>query len=310
MKRLFGLSKGKMIIVIAITSIVTAFVLSVGLDTKEEGFQKKVVSKKVVSKKVVSKKVVKNVKLVSKKPKKKIAYEGNNIKRIKKEIDSFMKVALTESTSCEKFINDEIQNPDYIDPKSSKFNNANGILQKIDALAHAVVRNNSTQAYHFIEKIIYHKEFYKNKLDVMNIRNYLAKIEVCRDPKLFNFLLSSIEAANDRHWKPAVRSKLHRKISKYFLQDLEKFPSTITLAYSTQYLKGLVLNNFIDESYREEILTLMNEVMDHQMYVINSIAPENNKEDNLMVLQEDFSQRKFFGEKIKSLFLRVDNEMN
>ena len=144
----------------------------------------------------------------------------------------------------------------------------------------------------------------------MNIRNYLAQIEVCRDPRLFNFLLSAIEAANDRKWKPAVKVKLYRKISHYFLTDLEHFPSTITLAYSTQYLKGLVLNNFIDESYREEILTLMNEVMDHQMYVINSIYPENNKEDNLMVLQEDFSQRKYYGEKIKSLFLRIDNEMN
>jgi hypothetical protein len=300
-KGLFGFIKGKTIIGAAITSFVTAVVLFVGLDTKEKEPKEEIAPKKI------EKVVVQKIKKVKKK---KVAYKGNNIKKIKKEIDSFIKTALTESTSCEKFIRNEIENPDYIDPKSNKFNNSDRIIKKIDALANAVERNSSTQAYHYIEKMIYHKEFYENKLDVMNIRNYLAKIEVCRDPKLFNFLLSSIEAANDRHWKPAVRSKLYRKISKYFLQDLEKFPSTITLAYSTQYLKGLVLNNFIDESFREEILTLMNEVMDHQMYVINNIAPENNKEDNLMVLQEDFTQRKFYGEKIKSLFLRIDNEMN
>jgi hypothetical protein len=296
---MFSFLKGKTIIATAITSLVTVVVLFIGIEKKESEPEINTEKKTVV-------KVVKK----EKKPVKKVIYSGNNIKKIKKEIDSYVEVALTEASSCEKFIKNEIENPDYIDPKSDKFNSANRILKKIDSLSKAVDRNNSTQAYQFIEKMIYHKEFYKNKLNVMNIRNYLAKIEVCRDPKLFNFLLSSIEAANDRQWKPDTRAKLYRKISKYFLHDLEMFPSTITLAYSTQYLKGLVLNNFIDESYREEILTLMIEVMDHQMYVINSITPENNKEDNLMVLQEDFTQRKFYGEKIKSLFLRIDNEMN
>lgn len=299
MGSLFNFIKNKTIVGAIITGFVTVVVMFVGLDggKEEEKPLDKEISKKTIVNTVVQ-------------PKKKAIYKGNNINKIKKEIDHYVEYALTDAASCEKFISDEIKNPDYIDPKSKKFNNSEGILAKIDHLSSALDRNSSTEAYVFIEKIIYHKDFYKHKLDVMNIRNYLAKIEVCRDPRLFNFLLSAIEAANDRKWSPAVRAKLYRKISHYFLTDLEHFPSTITLAYSTQYLKGLVLNKFIDESYREEILTLMNEVMDHQMYVINSISPVNNKEDNLMVLQEDFSQRKFYGEKIKSLFLRIDNEMN
>ena len=245
----------------------------------------------------------------AKKPKYK-KYTGNKFAKIKEEMEYYIQFALDHQVNCKKYIKQEIRNPDYVNPKSRKFRSSKRIIDKIEALASTVDRSNSIEAYRSLERLIYHKHFYQQKMTVAGVRKYLAEIEVCRDPHLFNFLMSSVEAANDRKWPNKTKASLHNKISKYFLTDLDKFPSTTTLSYAIQYLKGLVLNNFLDEKYREEILTLSTEVMEHQMTVLSSGSKESIDSDNLMVLQDDFKQRKDFGKKVRSMFRRVTRHIN
>lgn len=314
MKSLFSLVKANAIVKTVVAGFVSVAVvyLGIGKDAKkpEEAKTKEAIAQEQAKQKAAGQKQASLSEKKTSQKKERVPYRGNKFEKLKEEVDYYAETALTDDASCKTFIQKEIENPDYIDPKSKKFNSAPNIIGKIESLSRAVDRKNSKEAYRNLEKLVFHKDFYKNNVEVSNVRSYMAKIEVCRDPHLFNFLLSSIEAANDRKWKPEVRKELHNKISKYFVEDLEKFPSSVTLAYSTQYLKGLVLNNFIDDSYREEILTLMNEVMENQMETIGSMSDDEELEDNLMTLQEDFKQRKYFGERVKSLFHRIDQDIN
>ncbi len=312
MKSLISLFKSKIIVSSVVTAFVTVVLLHMGL--KKKGERPPSVINKVepldprpLKKAPLKKSKIKQKKKIKKTLKKK-KYRGNKIYKIKKELDLHLLYALEDGENCKKNIEREIEGPSYVDPKSKKFHSVKSVFKKIDSLAASLVRSNSTEAYYNIEKLIFHKEFYKQGLSLAEVRSYLAKVEVCREPFLFNFLLSSVEAANDRNWNQKNRDILYNKISKYFLKDLKDFPSIVTLAYSVQYLKGLVLNDFIDHSYREEILILMSEVMDYQMKVMNSLSFENDQEDNLMILQEDFKQRKIFGKKIKGMFNRIEKE--
>lgn len=255
-------------------------------------------------------------------PKKKVSVLKKT-RRKKKQVDSspsefdemyarfvaLKPMLLNEDKKCIESIEKIIPGEDFIDNADEMYKNPENIIKNISVIANLLYRPMALKAYQTAEELAFMREFEDSNIDIMEFYSNLANINTCRDPKVLNYLITALEAANKFKWSDKQKKNLASMVMKSVFQDLNQMPTALNLSFNMHVLNSMLELGYISDSYRDEIQFLVNDVMEHQVSIMERLQPGQDRRKKLQELLFDFEVRKNAAGKLMDLMNKYTREL-
>ncbi|MCO4793354.1 MAG: hypothetical protein KC493_06575 [Bacteriovoracaceae bacterium] len=294
----------------AILIVVAAFIqlLRYGLRDNSEDIPQIVVSKNEPPKKVTSK-LTKKSPIRKKKKIKKKSKSDKSFVRLRKEFKAIQDLLTKEDKKCSVNLEEIVPGEDFIDDEDDMYKNPQVVMEIVSRLGLLMNRPIATRAYENAKEMIHYDEFEESEIDVLQFYSSMATLNTCRDPKILNYLITSLEAAKKYNWKSSDQKTLGKLVLSNVTQDITVIPTALNLSFSMHVINSLLELGYLNESNKDEVQFLMSDVMEHQVNIMERIQPGSDRNKSVQELVFDFDARESAAERLKELILKYYNEM-
>jgi len=245
----------------------------------------------------------------SKVSKKKVESTSSEFDEMYARFVALKPMLLREDKKCIESIEKIIPGEDFIDNADEMYKNPQNIIENVSVIANLLYRPMALKAYQTAEELAFMREFENSDIDIMEFYSNLANINTCRDPKVLNYLITALEAANKFKWSDKDKKSLAAMVMKSVFQDLNKMPTALNLSFNMHVLNSMLELGYISDSYRDEIQFLVNDVMEHQVSIMERLQPGQERRKTLQELLFDFEVRKSAAGKLMDLMNKYAREL-
>ena len=136
----------------------------------------------------------------------------------------------------------------------------------------------------------------------------MANINICRDPKTLNYLITALEAAKKFDWPAKEKKYLVRHVILALFQDILTVPTALNLSFAMHGLNSLLELGYVNDSYRDEVDFLVRETMEHQVTIMERLQPGGSRRLAIQELLFDFEVRKNVSAKLFEILQKIHQE--
>jgi hypothetical protein len=225
-----------------------------------------------------------------------------------KRFRAFTPLLTKEDKKCAEQLEQIIPGEDFIDSADDMYKDYGSIIEKIQVISSSLYRPIAIKAYQAAEEIAFMREFENSDVDVMEFYSTLANINTCRDPKVLNYMITAMEAANKFNWPAEARKKLISNVLTAIYHDLNSMPTALNLSFSMHAINSMLELGFVSDTYRSEVEYLVSEVMEHQVTVMERLEPGGDRRKSIQELLFDFEVRKGAAGRLNDILSKIQLE--
>ncbi len=242
------------------------------------------------------------------KTRKQVDSSADEFKERYKRFMAFSPMLQKEDQNCAAQLEQIIPGEDFIDNADDMYKDFASIIDRVSMLTNTMYRPVAMKAYQAAEEIAFMREFENSNVEVMEFYSALANINTCRDPKVLNYLITSMEAANKFNWPEKAKKKLLLNTLMLVYHDLNSIPTALNLSFTMHALNSMLELGFVNDSYRSEVEFLVTEIMDHQVTVMERLEPGGDRRKQIQELLFDFEVRKNAAGRLNDILIKIQNE--
>jgi hypothetical protein len=204
------------------------------------------------------------------------------------------------SKQCEEWLANHLIDDEFIDVNASLYEDKDAMLWLFhESFSKVLMREPADKAYLTIENFI-------NTNDQFNPIDYYTKLEsldICRFPKIINFIDTIIEASVKLNWPEEDLQSIIKTVLDTGL--LENNPSMETMLFQLNMLRVLIEAKLIPEALTEEIDIMITSLQDHEVNFRQGFGPNYRIQENQLALKEFLLTNREYWEDLKELLERT-----
>ncbi len=204
------------------------------------------------------------------------------------------------SRACEKWLSKYLIDDEYIDVNSHMYQDKDSALWLFhESFSKVLMRKSADEGYVSLENIINSNP----KIDPIDYYTKLESLDICRFPKILNFIDTLIEASAQLQWSQEDQKSIITTVLDIGL--IENNPSMEGMLFQLNMVRVLVESKLIPQALGEEINFLVNRLQEHEVTFRKGFGARFSNEENRSSLRDFLSLNRELWHDVKELMERT-----